>query len=555
MKRLCALVCLVAGLSSPMLLADTRASVNRTSIHADESVRLVIETDARQAPDETAFARDFVITARSTGRSVSYAGGRMRLSTRYEYELSPRREGRIVIPSLRVGNDNTSVLVVDVLSGSTSNGRSPNDSAASSTQDVFIRTTVDSRQPFVQQGVLMTVRFYVGRSMIDAALDQPSIDGASMQQVASDVQTSENLGGRNFQVVTRQYWVVPDRPGRLRIPGARLVGTTAGGFFDEAFGDGLERVNAVADTLVLDVQPQPADAPADWLPLRRLALRYVTVPNSEVGAEKPGRVVIEMLADGAMPADLPSLNLDANNAAQVYPEPAESKFAIRNGRMITTVTRAFSVLPTQAGDIRLTVPPIDWWNTAERRHESAALAPQVLRVSGDATFSADSNKTTAAGKNVDAPRPVLRQVVIGSLMAVVLAALGIVAWIGIKRRSKTPSPTRSGRGHSLPADAPVDQMKPEPLSVALSSGQLPRIAAALCALSEPPTTRLEVIRARLANAQQQEAVNALEAALWGGADVEKALGLLRSAFSTKPEWVKGLPERDDTGLPPLYPTA
>lgn len=553
-------IALLAGLLlTTHAWADTRASVNRTSIRADEDVQLVVETDGRQAPDESLFNKDFVITARATGRSISYANGRMRVSVRYEYALSPRRAGRIIIPPIRIGNDTTSALVVDVLNTVSGAGRSPNSAAASNTEDVFIRTTLETRQPYVQQGSLLTVKFYIGRSLLDVAFDQPSADGVTLTQVASDVQTSENVDGRNFQVVTRQYWVVPDAAGRVLISGARLVGTTAGGFFDETFGDGIERVNAVGDALEMNVQAQPAGATEPWLPLRDLRLRYTQVQDTEISAAKPGRVTVEMVAQGALAADLPQLNLQADNAAQVYPEPAASKTELRNGQLVTTVSRAFSVLPTQGGEITLRMPAVAWWNVAGERNEAAQLTIQRLQASGPMAVgdAASGSAAGATGANA-APEALLKRMWPGLLIALGALALGLF-WA--LRRSK---------GGSRPEDAPaplagrVDTAKEMPgvtavparqsLDAALASGDLRRIASALCASALPPTGSLETVRGQLSNARQQSAVAALQAALWGRADATEALAALRSAFSTQPEWVSETVKKDDTGLPPLYPT-
>lgn len=549
---------LAALLLSTHVLAETRASVNRTSIRADEHVQLVIETDSRQAPNESGFNKDFVITARSTGRNISYTGGKMRISNRFEYELSPRRAGRIIIPPLRVGADTTSALVVDVSNAAASAYRSPNNESASNAQDVFIQTSVDTNQPYAQQGVLMTVRFFVGRSLIDAALDQPSPSGATVQQLGTDLQTTENLNGRNFQVVTRRYWVVPDQAGRLRIPGARLVGTTAGGFFDETFGDGIERVNAVAKTVDLAVQAQPDNAASPWLPLSALSLRFTELPRGEIAQGQSGRVTVEMVAESGMPVDLPEINLLADNAAQIYPEPAQSRFEIRNGRLVSTVSRTFSVLPTQGGEVSFSVPDIVWWNIPEKRNALAQLKTQTMHVPGE---SPEVKSSTSANPAQTATTSAAADVARWVLWALGVLLLIAVAFVASKRvrRSKLASMKDAAlggasiSGHSIEDVAPP-AIRTTSLKTALASGELSDISDALSALSTPPTNSLEAVRARLANPDQREAVSALQAALWGGADREIALKLLRTAFMRDPEWVVAAPKKSDERLPPLYPT-
>jgi len=90
---------------------------------------------------------------------------------------------------------------------------------------------------------------------------------------------------------------------------------------------------------------------------------------------------------------------------------------------------------------------------------------------------------------------------------------------------------------------------------ALALGELDAIAFAL--LDAAPGVRaqhLADVAQRLNDPAQRAAVQALDAARWGGGDAASALTQLRSAFAHPPRWRdhRTADHRDDV-LPPLYP--
>lgn len=106
-----------------------------------------------------------------------------------------------------------------------------------------------------------------------------------------------------------------------------------------------------------------------------------------------------------------------------------------------------------------------------------------------------------------------------------------------RRRARSPAPTSA-----VVARGPT-------LAQALDQGDLEAIAQAL--RTAAGVADLEAVCARLAQPEQVQAVQMLQAARWGNGAPAAALAALRRAFAGGPRWQTRAEAMDP--LPPLYP--
>lgn len=539
-----ALMFLLLALCALPAFAQTRAWLDRDRINANETVTLNIRTDGMARPDYDPLLADFVVSGRSSRTEMDNTG----VHSLYAVALQPRRAGRITIPALRIGNERTQPLALQVEGTS-----APAPSHAG--DDVFIESEPDDATPYVQQAVGWIVRLYSAAPLISGQLDQPAPDGASLQQVGEDARYVREVAGRRYEVVERRYQLIPERSGAVTIPGAVFEGRGTGGFFDELFGDRGGALNAQAAPRTLQVQPAPANAPQPWLPLRDLQLRYATTPSG-LRAGNAGSLVIEATADGATASQMPELELPPIDGVQVFAEPVQADETFREGRPRVKLTRRFSLVPSRAGATQLSGLRIDWWDVDEGARRTAALPPIPLTVAAAdgsaAPPAAVPQSVAAAGANTTPTASANR----GWIMATLLfAALWLATLVWALHQRSHPAP--AARRH-----APSEVMQPPPrpaqstaeLKRALDTGDLGEVADALCAMAAPPARDIEDVRSRLADAAQREAIDALQRARWGGGDGAIARQRLRQAFATGPKWQKETVPAPDL-LPPLYPDA
>ena len=539
------------------LLAATRAWLEQPQVTLGQAVTLNVETDAVSAtPDLTPLMRDFDVEGQSDSRSVRMVNGRMSASTTFSLTLRPRRAGTLTIPALQVGNERTAPLTLEV--GATATAR------AASNGLVFVETEVDDPNPYVQQSVGVTVRLYYATPLVSGQLDLDPPDGALLQRVGEIVQSSREIDGRRYSTAERRFLLVPERSGALIVPGARFEGRGAGGWMDDLLGGNSRQVNITGAPRTVQVRPQPAGAPQPWLPVRDLRMRYTAVPQ-QLRTGEAGTLTIETTVVGATQAQLPELPTPSIPGAQVFAEPPQFEERFVGGTPQVTLTRRYSVVPSQAG--RLVVPgtAMAWWDVRAGAARRATLPDLTLPVvvgtgspsSVPVAGAARGTATLPAGPDDDILLEGERRVPphLWPWLAAGFAVLWLITLLwALTRRAGISSGPRA-RVHAqagAPTMAPATHTAAD-LKRALDAGELDDIEDVLRGMARPAAVDLDDLHRRLATASQRGAVELLRRARWAGGDAAQARAALREAFRGGPRW-----QTADTGdveepLPPLYP--
>lgn len=580
MKLFRGLALLVLLFQCTLALAAPRAWLDRERIALGETVTLNIESDERGAgaPDFAPLGADFDLQGSSSNTQTTIVNGRATTRTLYAVALSPKRDGVIGIPPLRVGSARTEPLSLTVLPAAANAPRAGD--------PVFLEAEIETRTPYVRQAVAYTVRLYYAVTLLDGQLEAEAPDGASLQRVGDDVTYQRSLADRRYNVVERRFLLVPERSGKIELPAPRFRGRALGGSLDSFFGDGRSlAINGDAQTL--DVRAQPAGAPQPWLPATRVVIDAdpapttakaggqadATAPRDAVVGDRanakashdavvgePVLLTLTVRATGATAAMLPDLQFPAVAGAQVFPEPPDTKEQWRNGRIETILTRRFAIVPQRAGELQVPPLKLGWWDTRADRARTAALAGFKLGVSpaagtASAADGADAgvrdaflpSRGAAVDGGVGAAQPWR---VATFLLALLCIALAVWGW---RRGAATAVPTTSARSAPAPSAASARSALPR----ALREGDLQDIADALLACPSPPTRHLGELAVRLAEPAQRDAVVALERALWSGdARAEDRAAVrerLRAVFGSGPRFTDGVSAQDGGPLPPLYP--
>jgi hypothetical protein len=535
-------------LAPPAQAQQLRSWLDRDRIALGETATLNIEIEQADAdaPDSSPLLGEFRLSGNTSSRSFESINGVSRVRTLFAVALQPRREGVIGIPGLLVGGQRTQPLTLTV----TPSAATP----AHAGGVVFIEAEADAQQPYVQQAVGYTVRLYYATPLVSGQLDQAEPDGASLQRIGDDVQYAREISGRRYTVVERHYLLIPERSGTLAIPGAQFRGRGAGGFFDDLFGDGQRELQASGAPRVLDVRAIPASAPQPWLPLRALGLRWLATPQDARAGEAVA-VTVEATADGATAAQLPELQLPSIPGAQVFADPPQSDETFVDGRPQVKLVRRFSIVPAQAGALRIAGPKLPWWDVRAGSARTASLPDIEIHVAPGANGPDVAPAAPTAAPDAGDGRGWMRvpgvqgEVRPWAFAAVVFALLWLITFMwGLHRHPQAlPAATDgSASGKAPPAASPML------LKRALDNGDLGDVADALRAMAVPPVSDLDALKLRLADARQRDAVDALQRARWGDGDGTVARAALRAAFRHGPQWREPVAAQASP-LPPLYP--
>ena len=534
--------------------ATTRASLDRNQVALGETVTLSIDSDQPgTAPDLSPLLGDFSIEGQSVNRSMQWINGSSQSMTTYVLQLAPRREGTLVVPAIKLGNDLTTPLPLRVAAAAPT--------PASEGSDAFFETTVDDPDPYVQQSVGVVVRLKYSARVASGAFGLEAPQDASMQQLGQDRYYTQQIGDTQYKVAERHYVLVPDRSGALVIPGARFEGRGASNWMDSMMGGGGRDIRAQGAPRTINVRAQPAGAPQPWLPLRDLRLRYVSVPQS-LQAGQAATLVVEVVARGATRVQMPEPPAPSLAGAQVFAEPAQYNETVVGGTPQVTLTRRYSIVPNGAGTLRVPGLKMAWWDVGAGVARTASLPDLQLKVArGVGGFAANTLPDVAVAVDSVASAPTAGAGsgripgYVWTWLAVVFAGLWLLTliWALHKRKPMVARgrPAQSGVGNAevaLPTHTLAD------LRRALDSGSLDDVGDTLLGMSAPPCTDLDQLLQRLAAPAQHEAVEQLRRARWADGDGSRARAALREAFRDGPAWRTTQKPAKEV-LPPLYPEA
>lgn len=534
--------------------AATRAWLDRDRIALGESATLNVETDQAAAlPDFSPLRADFDVSGQGSSRQVQMTNGAVTTRTTHVINVIPRRAGTLTIPALAVGAERSTPLTLSVSEGAQG-------SAASSNATAFLQTEVDDPNPYVQQSVGVTLRLFYAVPLASGQLDLEAPEGASMQRVGDDVQSARMVNGRRYNVVERRFLLVPDRSGRLVIPGARFEGRSAGGWIDDLIGDGRRELRATGTPRVLEVRAQPANAPQPWLPVRDLRMRYVAAPQS-LRAGEAATLVVEVVAQGATQTQMPELPVPTISGAQVFPEPPQYYESVNAGSPQVKMTRSYSLVPNGAGTLVVPGLKVAWWDVRAGAAKTAGLPDLTLKVApGTGGFAGSTLPVAAADQSdtgdnalsgiADPTKPATGRYWIWLTLGFALLWLATLAW-AVQRRA--PSPTRRRVLQPGETQEPATPAYTLPdLKRALDSGDLEEVGEVLRGMSSPTSADLDALAGKLDSPAQREALEQLRRARWAGGDGVAARAALRQAFRDGPVW-RVTPRPAAEILPPLYP--
>ena len=380
--KLLALLTFVAS-QAAFALTSVTASIDANPVMSNESIVLtVIADDSVEADslDTSPLLTDFVIARSEVSSQTSIVNFTASRTTRWQIVLIPRKKGNLTIPALTINGHQSQAISVDVIE----------QGARGSTvqQDIFITTELSSNDVYVQQLITLTVKLHVGVQLQRGSLTEPSLPGATIEQIDKDQESDGIVNGKRYRIIERTYAITPEQSGELTVETPMFSGDIMvqsqrrSGFL--SFGE-TKPVNVLGDTLALNVRPIPSSYPVDasnnWLPSELLTLHQEWQPQlSEFRVGEPITRTITLTAAGLGKAQLPKIVMDAPTGLKIYPDQAEVHSNLTKERLISQKRQNFALVASRAGDYVLPKMTIAWWNTVTNQYQQAILPAQTITV-------------------------------------------------------------------------------------------------------------------------------------------------------------------------------
>ena len=438
--RLILTVTLFLGLTTSAVIAQgaVTATVDRNQITEFDLLTLTLRVtgDNTSEPDPSPLGRNFEIVGQQSQQnsSISIINGQQsrRSYVDHVFTLRPKTMGRLSIPSLTVGTEQTSPIPVSVVAQS--------QAAKDRMQQIlFFQTLVSEPEVYVQGQLIYTVRLYYADS-ISGDFPAPPAPANTIVEILVDEKRFETIfNNKRYYVLEKQYALFPQQSGELVLPPETFIGTRGrGGIFSSR-----ERVSAASKGHSITVKPQPASFTGrSWLPAQAFSgEQVINLPDGLPKVGDPINRVIELKGVGISGALIPDITLIEPPGARVYlDQPVTEEFSDARG-LSTESSITAGIVPTEPGELILEEIRIPWWNTVFDREEVVVLPQRTIQVL-PAQLTSDPFATAPASSvptETDDHTGLLLELRIWQGISLILG-LGWLFYYATKREPSIPAP-------------------------------------------------------------------------------------------------------------------
>ena len=379
MKQILAM--LLALSFSLTAFAEVAATVNSTVIPYGETIQLRLQRDggADTQPDLNPLKKDFDILGSGSGTNVQIINGHISSRMEMTVLLSPRRSGKIQIPALQWGNEQSAPIGLDV-------GAAPGDKQSRSAEHVFLTTNLEPKQPYVQAASVLTVRLYADQPLYQATLDFPASSDVIVKQFGQDKASNETRNGRSYQVIERKYLLFAQKSGHVSLAGPVLEAEIA----DGSDGDMFKLLGAMmtqtrplhlnVNTIEMQVLPRPANI-TPWLPAQKVTLKE-TWDQDKAHAGEPLSRHLHIAALGLTGEQLPDPDtlISLPDGIKAYPDQAGIADSPEGNTVMGSRDQNIALIATRAGHYVLPAVKLVWWDTVSNTRRVAMLPEEALDI-------------------------------------------------------------------------------------------------------------------------------------------------------------------------------
>lgn len=355
------------------------ATVDRNPVMEKESFILEVTADDdidTNALDTSPLLKDFIVGRTSVSSQTSMVNFNTTRTTKWTTVLIPRTSGSLTIPALTIDSFSTTPITLEVLKTSAN--------SSNKSQDIFITSSVSSKEVYVQQQLTLTVKLHFSTELKRGSLTEPSLDGANITQVGKDKETDNIINGKRYRVIERNYAISPQQSGDfvLQTPmfsGEVLAQTSRRTNF-LSFAE-TKPVSVLGEEINLSVKPIPDNYQGFWLPSEILTLHQEWQPDTDsfkVG--EPITRTITLTAAGLSEEQLPTIDIEMPKGIKMYPDQAELHTGMNSNRLVSQKKQNFALVASKAGTYELPKIVIPWWNTVTNKVQQAIIPAKTITI-------------------------------------------------------------------------------------------------------------------------------------------------------------------------------
>lgn len=390
-KLLFAICLLLVGINA--VAANFVASTDRTSIVEGETFNLLLtlsDLKTSGSPDLSGLEKQFEILGEQQTEQISMVGGRNKRSIQWIITLLPKQNGKLNIPSIRLGPYQSQPVTINVLAATNANDTGP-------ARNVFLESNATPKYPYVQSQVIYTVKLFFSVNLANAALSDPQASDAIVTRLGNDINYQVKRNERYYQVIERRYAIFPQKSGTLDIQPPTLTGIIQDMGPDNQLGSLFNvsgrPVRLQAPAVTINTRSKPANTQQNWwLPAQRITINEdwsSSPPSFRVG--EPITRTITLQATGLTAAQLPQIISTKLDGFKLYPNQPELRTHTSGDNILGQRIEKIAMIPLHEGKLTLPRVTIHWWNTITNKPVTTTLPAKAVTVLPAVTRPATTN--------------------------------------------------------------------------------------------------------------------------------------------------------------------
>ena len=373
------IVFLLTLLLSTAAYADVNsleATIDRNPVMLDEAIRLTVTADGsadRDAFDSSPLLKDFVVGRTSVSSQTSIVNFDTKRTTVWTTTLFPRKEGTFTIPSLTIEGKSTKPIQVKVI---------PVQEQSNVARDYFVTTDIDVKEAYLNQQLLYTVKLFLSSNIERGSLQAPEMQNAEITQLGEDKQYTDIVNGRRYQIIERQFAVVPQASGEFTLRGPIFTGEVMAANTNQRFGffNRTQQINRVGPDITVNIKPIPQGIDYPWLPSAMVRVDEEWPQGDSFVAGEPVTRIVTLTALGVVEEQLPDIPEFYPPNFKLYPDQSNTTTVEKDQSLISQRQTSMAIIPTQPGNFVLPEITIPWFNTLTQQTEYATIPARSITV-------------------------------------------------------------------------------------------------------------------------------------------------------------------------------
>lgn len=352
------------------------ATIDRNPVMLDEAIRLTVTADGsadRDAFDSSPLLKDFVVGRTSVSSQTSIVNFDTKRTTVWTTTLFPRKEGTFTIPSLTIEGKSTKPIQVKVI---------PVQEQSNVARDYFVTTDIDVKEAYLNQQLLYTVKLFLSSNIERGSLQAPEMQNAEITQLGEDKQYTDIVNGRRYQIIERQFAVVPQASGEFTLRGPIFTGEVMAANTNQRFGffNRTQQINRVGPDITVNIKPIPQGIDYPWLPSEMVRVDEEWPQGDSFVAGEPVTRIVTLTALGVVEEQLPDIPEFYPPNFKLYPDQSNTTTVEKDQSLISQRQTSLAIIPTQPGNFVLPEITIPWFNTLTQQTEYASIPARSITV-------------------------------------------------------------------------------------------------------------------------------------------------------------------------------